>query len=453
MTLLAAYNFDEASGAVVDVTGNGHDFTITSNITRQTGHTNTGLRHETTAANSGGPTIFGQTAQRTTMCWVKRTSNSVDGWIVEMKDGVGDTGLWGFLYTSSGAALQARCKNPSSTVFTVQITPPAINTWYHAAMTFDGAKVHLFINGVEQGTGTTVTGGSLHTGATIFPFFDTVGTETVIDDVRVYDTALDAATITTLMGTPVTGGGGPTTHVLTADGSSSATGSAELSLRLVATGSGSGTPSGSAGLSVRHAITASGSGTSAGSASLSLRLPLNGSGSSTGTGSAALTLRLPLAATGASAATGSAALTVKLATAASGAAIATGSADLTLTGVGPVTHVLTATGAGTATGSAALRLRAALTASGTSTSAGSAALIVRLLLSAAGASTSLGSAYLTALWLLMASGSATSTGSADLVIAGPLPPITERPFTGSTSRPIGAPAITIRPDIGTTSRP
>ena len=110
MTLLAAYNFDEASGSILDVTGNGHDFALNASVTRQTGHTNTGLRHETTAANGAGPAIFGQTAQRTLMCWVKRTSNSVDGWIVEMKDSVGDTGVWGFLFT--GANVQARTKNP-----------------------------------------------------------------------------------------------------------------------------------------------------------------------------------------------------------------------------------------------------------------------------------------------------------------------------------------------------
>ena len=203
MTLLAAYNFDEASGNVLDVTGNGHDFAPGAGLTRQTGHTNTALRHESTAADSAGPTIFGQTANRTIMCWVKRSSNSVDGWIVEMKDGGGNTGLFGFLFT--GSNVQARCKNPSSTVFTVQTAQPTVNVWYHLAMTFDGAKVHLFINGTEIGTGTTVTGGTLHTGATIFPFMDTVGTETLVDDVRVYDVALSAAQITTDMNTPVSG--------------------------------------------------------------------------------------------------------------------------------------------------------------------------------------------------------------------------------------------------------
>lgn len=201
MTLLAAYSFDTDGS---DATGNGHGFTLGAGLTLQTGHTNTGLRHESTAADSAGPAIFGQTAQRTLMCWVKRTSNSVDGWIVEMKDGGGNTGVWGFLFTSGN--VQARTKNPSSTVFTVQTTQPTVNVWYHIAMTFDGTKLHLYINGTEVGTGTTVTGGALITSATIFPFMDTVGTETVIDDVRIYDTALSGAQITTDMNTPVSAG-------------------------------------------------------------------------------------------------------------------------------------------------------------------------------------------------------------------------------------------------------
>lgn len=203
MTLLAAYNFDEASGNVLDVTGNGHGFAMNASVTRQTGHTSTGLRHETTAADGAGPTIFGQTAQRTLMCWVKRTSNAVDGWILEMKDGTVSSGVWGFLF--SGANVQARTKNPGTTVFTVSAAQPTVNTWYHIAMTFDGTKIHLYFDGVEQGTGTTVTGGVLHSGATIFPFMDTVSSETIIDDVRIYDTALSAAQILADRNTPVTG--------------------------------------------------------------------------------------------------------------------------------------------------------------------------------------------------------------------------------------------------------
>lgn len=280
MTLLAAYSFDEASGDALDVTGNGHSFALGAGLTRQTGHTNTGLRHESTAANSAGPAIFGQTANRTIMCWVKRTSNSIDGWIVEMKDGVGDTGLFGFLF--SGGNVQARLKNTGSTVYTVSTAQPTVNVWYHIAMTFDGSKVHLFINGTEIGTGTTTTG-TLHTGATIFPFMDTVGTETVIDDVRIYDTALNAATITTAMNTPVTGASvdsatltgsfSSATAAMTGHGTAGGTLSGSFS-SATAAATGSGKASGSLAASFSSPVVAvAGTGKASGSVAASFSSP------------------------------------------------------------------------------------------------------------------------------------------------------------------------------------
>jgi len=232
MTLLAAWNFDEASGNFLDVTGNGHDWAPGAGITRQTGHTNTGARHESTAADSPGPAIFGQTANRTLSCWVKRSSNSVDGWIVEMKNGSAGTGVCGFLF--SGSSVQARVKNASNTAFTASFAQPTVNVWYHLAMTYDGTNIRLYFDGVLKAT--TAFTGPIWTSATIFPFFDTVGSETVIDDVRIYDHAQTAAEILTDKDTPVAAAS-TTTGTLTASFSSptvAATGSASADAALSA---------------------------------------------------------------------------------------------------------------------------------------------------------------------------------------------------------------------------
>jgi len=203
MSLLAALNFDEASGAVLDVTGNGHGFNLDASLTRQTGKTGNGtaLRHESTAANSPGPAIFGQTALRTIVVDVKRTSNSVDGWICEMKNTTADTGVWGFLF--SGSNVQARAKNSSNTAFVASFAQPTVNVWYQLAMTYDGTNIRLYFDGVLKAT--TAFAGPIWTSATTFPMMDTVGSETLIDNVRIYDEALDATALLALKDVPVSG--------------------------------------------------------------------------------------------------------------------------------------------------------------------------------------------------------------------------------------------------------
>jgi hypothetical protein len=204
VTLLAAYNFDEASGTILDRSGNGRDVAFAGSLTRVAGHTSSGLSQSTTAADSPGPALTGmQTAAYTIMGWVTRSTNSVDGWLLEFKQG--GSGDRGALLT--GGNVQSRCKNVAGTVFTVQAAQPAAGTPWHFACTNDGTTLRLFINGTEVGTGTAFSGG-VRTNSTSSSFLDTLGSETVLDDARYYDTALTAATITTLMGTPVTSGGG-----------------------------------------------------------------------------------------------------------------------------------------------------------------------------------------------------------------------------------------------------
>lgn len=204
MTLLYAYNFDEASGNIIDQSGNGRDITLGGALARTAsgaGHTAKGMSQSSNAFDSNGPALAGlQTAQFTVMCWVKRTDNTVNGWLCELKDaGSGDRGI---LFLTS--AVQARARNSSGTVVNVSTSQPATGTWYHVAASYStvDSKVHLYINGSEIGTGAALTG-PLKTTSTSSSLFDEPGPETVIDDVRYYDTALDAATITTLMGTPV----------------------------------------------------------------------------------------------------------------------------------------------------------------------------------------------------------------------------------------------------------
>lgn len=68
----------------------------------------------------------------------------------------------------------------------------------HLAATYDGSSIILYINGVQVATkavaGTLSTANSIDIGA---------GAQALIDDVRVYNAALSASQITSLMNTPV----------------------------------------------------------------------------------------------------------------------------------------------------------------------------------------------------------------------------------------------------------
>ena len=219
--LLAAYNYDESSGNILDRSGNSRDVTFGGSMTRVSGHTSTALSQSTAAADSNGPSLTGmQTGSYTIEGWVNRSSNSIDGWLMEYKQsGSGDRGI---LMTSGN--IQSRCKNVAGTVFTVQTTLPATGTPYHVACTNDGNMLRLFINGSEITTGTVFTGG-VRTNSTSAPLFDTLGSETYLDDARYYDGALSAAQITADMGTPVSGGGiSGTAAVTQANQTSSASG-------------------------------------------------------------------------------------------------------------------------------------------------------------------------------------------------------------------------------------
>lgn len=84
-----------------------------------------------------------------------------------------------------------------------QITSPILpNNWYHVAATYDGSDLSIYLNGEHQDTATV--GGpnasdlSLTIGSGILPEGAASFFEGKIDDVRIYDHALDAETIAAL---------------------------------------------------------------------------------------------------------------------------------------------------------------------------------------------------------------------------------------------------------------
>lgn len=214
MALLAAYNFDDISGGILDASGNGHDITTLGAARAATGHTNSGLQC-TSAAEGAGPALpspsWAQTANRTLMCWfqVPSTVTKPSGYPVEIHLSSGDTGAWG-LWGDGNGNMVARARNASS-VGTVSTPFPTDGLWHHWAMTYDGTTLRIYKDGALANSAALT--GPLRTDADVLWLFDGGESTYTLDDVRFYDEALDATAITSAMNTPV-GDTGPVSPTL-----------------------------------------------------------------------------------------------------------------------------------------------------------------------------------------------------------------------------------------------
>jgi hypothetical protein len=200
MPLLAAYNFDEASGDVLDVTGNGHNWTLNTGAQRTvSGHTLGGLQKTSAGFATIAATAFGQTTARTFMFWMQGTGNAV--WWLRWYATTPDTGTWG-IYNLSGT-LNLRLRK-GSTNTNITTTTPADGLWHHYAGTYDGTNSRLYVDATLVATSGAVTA-PLDTANSIDCMETSLATQTM-DDLRIYDEALTQPQISTLMSTPVVAG-------------------------------------------------------------------------------------------------------------------------------------------------------------------------------------------------------------------------------------------------------
>lgn len=198
MALLAAYSFDEASGAFLDASGNGRNWTANLNAARTaTGHTNGGL----TKTGTGLPVVaspsFVGTSAWTFMFWQLGLGDAV--WWLRLYNNAAGTGS-GILLL--GGTLRLRLRKTSNTEAT--ITPPAGGGWHHYAATYDGSVGRLYVDGTLSATTATVA--APLAAVDVIDMAEWTQNNTFLDDLRFYDTALDQATIATLRDTPVTAG-------------------------------------------------------------------------------------------------------------------------------------------------------------------------------------------------------------------------------------------------------
>lgn len=309
---LAEYNADEASGDVLDTTGNGHGFPLGS-MTRVAGQSGHGSAL-TAGGIVNGPAMFGQTTQRTLAMWLKLPGTLIAGWAFEWHLNTGDTGIWGLLCLNGNIGFRAR--NAAGTLQFASIPVPTDAADHHYAGTFDGSVVRLYVDGALAATTLALSGG-IAANADVLRVFDvSIGTPPVIDDIRVYDVALTAAQVVETMaavGTAPPAEDHSGSLSLSGSGSLALSGTVALSGALSASGSGSYTAAASPAVS--GAVDASGAGTLAsdGSPAVASSADLTGSGALDAVTSLAAAFGVDLAGSGAIAASGSPAASGSLA--------------------------------------------------------------------------------------------------------------------------------------------
>jgi hypothetical protein len=213
MSLLVSWSFDEASGAVLDYSGNGRHWTLNNNAIRTAGgHTNNGMTKNDVGFPVAANPVFGETTNRTFMFWLQGAGNGV--WWFRFYNTAADTGTWG-LY-NLGGTLNLRLRKGGSNTNT-QFPFPTDGLFHHYAGTYDGTNARLYIDGTLVATSGAVTA-PLDSADTI-QLLESSVTSQVIDDIRIFDETLSQSQIQTWMNTPVSESDAGSTDTLIYNGS------------------------------------------------------------------------------------------------------------------------------------------------------------------------------------------------------------------------------------------
>lgn len=189
-----ACSFDESGGTVLDMSGNGNDWAITANLSRVTGKYGGGIQPATTTAVTL-PNV-GQTVDRTVCLWVKGTIP--DGWLVQWYDPTANSGsgggVWGIRFLSGAPVIRVR--NTVDDFTDASAAWPNTTSWHHIAGVYGGGTVSLYLDGVLADQQSLVGPIRTSNAPTLFGDFSGAG---FYDDLRVYDAALGASSVTASM--------------------------------------------------------------------------------------------------------------------------------------------------------------------------------------------------------------------------------------------------------------
>jgi hypothetical protein len=204
--LVAAYSFNEGAGTTVaDATGIGNTGTISGATWNTTGKFGGSLTFNGTSnlvlINSSASLNF--SSAMTLEAWVYPTATQ-SGWRTVVQKQT-DAFL---LHASSNSPLSPAGGGTFNGTVSFVSNPSAIalNTWTHLAVTYDGATIRLYVNGLL--TASQAQTGALETNANAIRIGGNVPYGEYflgrIDEVRIYNRALSLAELQTDMALPVT---------------------------------------------------------------------------------------------------------------------------------------------------------------------------------------------------------------------------------------------------------
>ena len=200
MALLSEYGFNEGSGlTAADSSGNGYDLTASNSSTSWSagGKTESGTLREFTG-------VVGPNSSKsswTVMAWVKRTGtwSGFAGILTSPDNNF-------YLEADANNAYIPNCYADITTAFAT--TPLPLNNWVHVAVVSTSNNIQLFVNGAAEGANEAANAMNFGNSVWVVNPTAVTGNENsdfvgIVDEVRVFDTALTAGQITTYMNTPI----------------------------------------------------------------------------------------------------------------------------------------------------------------------------------------------------------------------------------------------------------
>ena len=204
--LVAAYSFNEGAGTtLVDRSGRGHTGTISGATWSTQGRFGSALSFDGVNdwVTIGDTAALDLTTGMTLEAWV--APSTLSGWRTALlKERPG--GLAYSLYTSGDGTRPSGYVAAPGDVAVIGSASLPVNSWAHVALTYDGATLRLFVNGVQviaralSSAITTSTGVLRIGGNSVWSEFF----QGRIDEVRIYNRALTATEIQADMAAPIT---------------------------------------------------------------------------------------------------------------------------------------------------------------------------------------------------------------------------------------------------------
>ena len=207
--LVAAYSFDAGTGTTAaDSSGKSNTGTLANATWTTSGKFGGALTFNGTSSmvTVADNTTLDLTNGMTLSAWVYPTSNSPAWRTVILKENTTDL-VYALYGTGDTAVPQGMRLSGGATKAALGTVAPPLNTWTHLAVTYDGSNLRLYVNGTLTGT-TAATGNMANSALPLRIGGNSIWGEYFagrIDEVRIFNRALAASEVTSMMGTPVAG--------------------------------------------------------------------------------------------------------------------------------------------------------------------------------------------------------------------------------------------------------